>query len=54
MLQPLPWHLTGEVAADKRPVNSLLKQETEFDSNTKQGTLWFLYKIIFCAKPKYI
>lgn len=52
MLQPLPWHLTGEVAADKRPVNSLLKQETEFDSNTKQGTLWFLYKIIFCAKPK--
>lgn len=54
MLQPLPWHLTGEVAADKRPVNSLLKQETEFDSNTKQGTLWFLYRIIFYAELGYL
>lgn len=39
MLQPLPWHLTGEVDATSRPIDSLVYQETDFDSNAKQGIL---------------
>ncbi|KFM80180.1 U3 small nucleolar ribonucleoprotein MPP10, partial [Stegodyphus mimosarum] len=36
MLEPLPWHLTGEVAASSRPIDSLVHQQTDFDSNAKQ------------------
>lgn len=39
LLKPLPWHLTGEVAASSRPIDSLIYHETEFDSNTKQDLL---------------
>lgn len=42
MLEPLPWHLTGEVAASSRPVDSLIHHEADFESNVKQGMVMFV------------
>lgn len=39
LLAPLSWHLTGEVSASKRPVNSLVQKETDFESTAKPELL---------------
>lgn len=37
MIQKPEWHLTGEVAASNRPKDSLLHQDTDYDSSAKPG-----------------
>lgn len=39
MLEPMSWHLTGEVDASSRPIDSLIHLETDFDSNAKQDLI---------------
>lgn len=37
LLDPAPWHLTGEVDASKRPTDGLLYMQTDFDVNARPG-----------------
>ena len=46
-LDPKSWQMSGEVAAIRRPENSLMQEHLDFDHTSRPGNLLLSYQTIF-------